>query len=153
MGRIEERISELGLKLPEAPAPMGSYLPWTRSGKLVFVSGQLPRQEGKIVYQGRIPTEISAELGKEAAGICALNAVSVLKDAAGDLDKVKQILRMTCWVASSPFFFDQPAIANGASDFLVKVFGEAGKHSRMTTGVIGLPGNATVAVDLVAALK
>ncbi len=153
MGRVEETIKELGLELPEAPKPMGSYLPWAKSGKLVFISGQLPRKEGKIVYQGRVPTEISLELGKQAAAICALNAVSVLKDAAGELDKVKQIVRLTCWVASSPFFFDQPQIANGASDLLVKIFGEAGKHSRMTTGVIGLPGNATVAVDLVVALR
>jgi len=153
MGKIENRIKELGLTLPEAPLPMGSYLPWTKSGKLVFVSGQLPRREGKIVYQGRVPTEINIEQAKEAAQVAALNAISVLKSALKDLDKVKQILRMTCWVASAPNFFDQPQVANGASDFLVKVFGEAGKHSRMTSGVIALPGNATVGVDLVVAVK
>ena len=153
MGKIEDRIKELGIELPEAPTPMGSYLPWAKAGKLVFVSGQLPRKEGKIVYQGRVPTEIGMELAKEGAEICALNAISVLKAAVGDLDKVKQIVRLTCWVASSPFFFDQPQVANGASDFLVKIFGEAGKHSRMTTGVIALPGNATVGIDLIAAVK
>jgi len=153
MGKIEERLRELGIKLPEAPIPMGAYVPWTKSGKLVFISGQLPRKEGKIVYQGRVPSETNVEQAKEAAAVSALNAISVLKSAVKDLDKVKQVLRMTCWVASADNFFDQPAVANGASDFLVKVFGEAGKHSRMTTGVNALPGNATVGIDLVVALK
>ncbi len=153
MGKIEDRIEELGLILPETPVPMGSYLPWARSGKLLFISGQLPRREGKVVYQGRVPSEISIEQAKEAAMVAALNAISVMKSALEELDRVKQILRMTCWVASSPNFFDQPQVANGASDFLVKVFGEAGKHSRMTTGVIALPANATVGVDLVVAAR
>jgi len=153
MSKIEERIKNLGLALPEAPAPMGAYVPFTRSGKLIFISGQLPRQEGRIVFQGRVPAEISPERAKESARLAGLNAVSVLKSAVKELDQVKQIVRLTCWVASSPAFFDQPQVANGASDLMVEIFGEAGKHSRMTTGVIALPGNACFAVELVAELK
>jgi enamine deaminase RidA (YjgF/YER057c/UK114 family) len=153
MGKVEERIKASGLSLPEAPTPMGAYVPFTRSGKLILVSGQLPRQEGRIIFQGRVPAEISPEKAKEAARLAGLNAISVLKSAAKELDKVKQILRLTCWVASSPAFFDQPQVANGASDLMVEIFGEAGKHSRMTTGVIALPGNACFAVELLAELK
>jgi len=153
MGKIEEKLKELGLELPPAPAPMGSYVPWTKSGKLVFVSGQLPRKDGKIVSVGRVASEISVEQAKDAARLAGLNAISVLKSAASDLDKVRRILRLTCWVASAPDFFDQPKVANGASDLMAEVFGEAGRHSRMTTGVIALPGNACFAIDLVAELK
>jgi len=153
MGKREERLKERGIELPAAPTPMGAYLPWSRAGALLFVSGQLPRLAGTIVHTGRVPTEISLEAAREAARLAALNAVSVIKSAVGDLDKVKSIVRMTCWVASADTFFDQPEIANGASELLVMVFGEAGRHSRMTTGVNVLPGNASVGVDLVVALE
>ena len=153
MGKIEERLKELGLSLPPAPSPMGSYLPWTRVGNIVFISGQLPRRGNELVYKGKISSQLSIEQGIEASKLCALNAISVLKSAIVELDKVEQILRLTCWVASDPDFFDQPKIANGASDLLVEVFGERGKHSRMTTGVIALPANAPVAVDLVVAVE
>jgi enamine deaminase RidA (YjgF/YER057c/UK114 family) len=153
MAKIENRIKKLGLVLPPAPEPMGSYVPWTRRKKLLFISGQLPRKDGKVIYQGRVPAEISLDQAKEGARLAGLNAISVIKAAAKDLDKVAQILRITCWVASSPDFFDQPKVANGASDLMVEVFGEAGKHSRMTTGVIALPGNACFGVDLVVELK
>ncbi len=153
MGKIEERLKELGLSLPPAPSPMGSYLPWTRVGNIVFISGQLPRRGNELVYKGKISSQLSIEQGIEASKLCALNAISVLKSAIVELDKVEQILRLTCWVASDADFFDQPKIANGASDLLVEVFGERGKHSRMTTGVIALPANAPVAVDLVVAVE
>ena len=153
MGKIEERLKELGLSLPPAPSPMGSYLPWTRIGNIVFISGQLPRRGDELIYKGKIPSQLSIEQGIEASRLCALNAISVLKSAIVELDKVEQILRLTCWVASDADFFDQPQIANGASDLLVEVFGERGKHSRMTTGVIALPANAPVAVDLVVAVE
>ncbi len=149
MGKTEERIEKLGLSLPTPPEPMGSYLPWSKMSNLLFISGQLPRQQGKIIYQGKVPSQISIEKAKESARLCALNAISVIKSAILELDKVVQVLRLTCWVASEPDFFDQPLVANGASDLLVEVFEERGKHSRMTTGIISLPGNATVAVDLV----
>lgn len=153
MGKREERLKELGIELPAAPTPMGAYLPWARAGSLLFVSGQLPRMGGTIAHKGRVPTDISVEAAREAARVAALNAVSVIKSAVEDLDKVRSIVRMTCWVASADTFFDQPQIADGASELLVTVFGEAGRHSRMTTGVNVLPGNAAVGVDLVVALE
>jgi enamine deaminase RidA (YjgF/YER057c/UK114 family) len=153
MSKAEDKIKELGLVLPPAPEPMGAYVPFTKSGKMVFVSGQLPRKDGKVICAGKVSSGVSIEKAQEAAKLCGLNALSVLKAAAGDLDRVKQILRLTCWVASDAGFFDQPKVANGASDLMLAALGEAGKHSRMTTGVNVLPGDATVAVDLIAELK
>jgi enamine deaminase RidA (YjgF/YER057c/UK114 family) len=153
MGKVEKRIAELGLELPPAPTPLAAYAPFAKSNKLVFVSGQLPRKDGKIICTGRVGAEVSLEQGKEAARLCALNAVSVLKAAAGNLDKVRKILRLTCWVASAEDFYDHPKVADGASDLMVGIFGEAGKHARMSTGVNVLPGNAAVAIDLIAELR
>jgi len=153
MSKVEDKLKSLGLVLPPAPEPMGAYVPFTKSGKLVFVSGQLPRKDGKVICVGKVGAEVSPEQAKEAAKLCGLNAISVLKAAAGDLDNVKSILRLTCWVASADEFYNQPQVANGASDLMLEVFGEAGKHSRMTTGINVLPGNATVGVDLIAELK
>jgi len=153
MSKAEDKIKELGLVLPAAPEPMGAYVPFAKSGKIVFVSGQLPRQDGKIICTGKVGSGVSIEKAQEAAKLCGLNALSVLKAASGDLDHIKQILRLTCWVASDASFFDQPKVANGASDLMLAVLGDAGKHSRMTTGVNVLPGDATVGVDLIAELK
>lgn len=153
MGKVGKRIAELGLVLPEAPKPLAAYEPFVKSGKLVFVSGQLPRKDDKIVFTGKVGSDLSLDQGKDAAKICALNALSILETAAGDLDKVKQILRLTCWVASADDFYEHPRVADGASELLVAVFREAGRHSRMTTGVNTLPGNAAVAIDLIAELK
>ena len=149
MGKVEERIKELGLALPSAPAPIGNYLPWTRSASLVFISGQLPRKDGKIIYLGKVPKELSIDEAKESAKLCLLNALSVLKSAVGELDRVKQVVRLGCFVASEPDFFGQAEIANGASELLVEIFGGKGKHSRITAGVNALPGNASVELDLI----
>jgi len=153
MRMVEKRIKELGLELPPVPKPLAAYAPFAKSGRLIFVSGQLPRKEGKIVCTGKVGAGISLDQGKEAARLCALNALSVLKAAAGNLDKVKRILRLTCWVASADDFYDHAKVADGASDLMLAVFREAGKHSRMTAGVNALPGNAAVAIDLIAELK
>lgn len=149
MGKIEQRIKELGLVLPSPPAPVGNYLPWTRAGNLVFISGQLPRIEGKIIYLGKVPKEVSIDDAKESAKLCLLNALSVLKSALGSLDRVKQVVRLNCFIASESDFFAQAEIANGASELLVEIFGERGRHSRVTTGVNVLPGNASVELDLI----
>jgi enamine deaminase RidA (YjgF/YER057c/UK114 family) len=153
MSKAEDKLKEMGLVLPPAPEPMGAYVPFTRSGKIIYVSGQLPRKDGKIICTGKVSSGVTLDHAQDAAKLCGLNALSVLKAAAGDLDNVKQILRLTCWVASDAGFFDQPKVANGASDLILAVLGEAGKHSRMTTGVNVLPGDATVGVDLIAELK
>jgi enamine deaminase RidA (YjgF/YER057c/UK114 family) len=154
MGNIESALAKLGIVLPPAPKPVASYVPAARSGNLIFVSGQLPSREGKVVFAGAVPGAVTIEQGAEAAKLCAINALAVLKDACkGDLDQVARIVRIGVFVQSADGFDGQPKVANGASDFLVSVFGEAGKHARAAVGVNALPLNAAVEVELVAELR
>jgi enamine deaminase RidA (YjgF/YER057c/UK114 family) len=154
MGNIESALQRLGITLPPAPKPVASYVPASRSGNLVFVSGQLPSREGKVVFSGAVPGALTIEQGAEAAKLCAINALAVLKDAChGDLDQVARIVRIGVFVQSADGFDGQPKVANGASDFLVSVFAEAGKHARAAVGVNALPLNAAVEVELMAELR
>jgi enamine deaminase RidA (YjgF/YER057c/UK114 family) len=154
MGNIESALARLGIILPPAPKPVASYVPAARSGNLVFVSGQLPSREGKVVFAGAVPGAVTIEQGAEAAKLCAINGLAVLKDACkGDLDQVARIVRIGVFVQSADGFDGQPKVANGASDFLVAVFGEAGKHARAAVGTNALPLNAAVEVELLAELR
>ncbi len=147
-GRIQARLAELGLTLPGASAPVANYIPYTITGSIVFVSGQVPRRDGAIWPTGKLGAGVSVETGQEGAKLCFLAMLAHLKTAAGgDLDRVKRVLRMTGYVASAADFTNQPLVINGASDTAVAVFGEAGRHARTAIGVIALPGDASVEVE------
>lgn len=149
---IEERLAELGIDLPPAPAPVASYVPVHVAGGLAFVSGQIPVDEGTLLHPGRVGAEVSLEQGAEAARRCALQALAALRDALGSLDRVREIVKVDVFVASTPGFVDQPQVANGASDTLVEIFGDPGRHARAAVGVTELPLGASVEVSLVAAI-
>ncbi len=153
-GRIARRLAELGLSLPAAPRPVASYVPAVRAGDLVFVSGQIPFREGKVVATGRVPSQLSLEAAREGAAQCAMNALAVLADQlGGDLDRVRRIVKLSVFVACDPDFHGQPQVANGASDLLVEIFGEAGRHARAAVGAPALPLGAAVEVELVAEVR
>ena len=149
---VEERLAELGLELPPAPAPVASYIPVTVAGELAFVAGQVPVQDGEVFLRGKLGADVGIEEAQRAARRCALQALSALRDALGTLDRVAGIAQMTVYVASAPGFIDQPKVANGASDVLVEVFGEPGKHARAAVGVAELPLGAAVEVAVIARL-
>jgi enamine deaminase RidA (YjgF/YER057c/UK114 family) len=150
---IEEKIKELGFEVPEAPKPVAAYIPAIIDGSLVFTAGQLPFSSGELKYKGKLGKEVSEEDGQKAAELCALNCLSAVKSVAGSLDKIERILKVTVFVNSAPGFVMQPKVANGASEFFVKVFGERGKHVRSAVGVNELPMNAPVEVEIMAKLK
>ncbi len=145
-------MSELGVTLPEVAKPVAAYVPTVITGNHVFTSGQLPFKEGKLPAVGKVgeaeglvdPTE-----AKEMAKLCALNALAAIKDAIGNLDKITRIVKVVVFVASDPAFSSQPIVANGASEFLFEVFGDAGKHARSAVGVATLPLDAPVEVELI----
>ncbi len=144
-----QRLAELGLTLPAAPRPVASYVPAVRSGNLLFISGQIPIVEGKVTMTGAMPAAGSIEQAAAAARQCALNALAVAKAELGSIDRIRRVVRVGCFVASEPNFGDQPKVANGASDLMVAVFGDAGKHARAAVGSSALPLNVTVEVEFV----
>ncbi len=146
---IENKIHELGYTLSTPPKPLAAYIPTVRIGNLVFTAGQLPFENGNLKYTGKVPEEISEEEAIKAAEICALNCLSVIKAEIGDLDKVKRIVKLTVFVNSSSSYVKHPKIANGASEFLVKLFGDIGKHARSAVGVSSLPLNAPVEIEMI----
>jgi enamine deaminase RidA (YjgF/YER057c/UK114 family) len=150
---VEDRIQELGYLVPDAPKPLAAYVPAKRSGNLIFTAGQLPFQDGELRFKGRVGKEITEEEGRKAAEIAALNCLSVIKGITGDLNKIDQVVKLTVFVNNIDGFPNQPEIANGASEFIVNIFGEAGKHARSAVGVNGLPRNASVEVEMVVSLK
>lgn len=153
-GRIEARLLELGLTLPQAAVPQFSYVPFTSHGHLLFVAGQIPQWEGEVRYRGRLGDGVSLEQGQAAARLCAQNVLAQVKAAcAGDLDRVERLLRLGVFVACPPEFVDTPKVANGASDLLVSIFGDAGKHARTTTGAASLPLGVCVEIDAIVALR
>jgi enamine deaminase RidA (YjgF/YER057c/UK114 family) len=147
-GSIERRLAEAGIVLPELPAAIGSYLPYVHSGDLVFVSGQLPWTDGRIAHTGLVGVELSLEDGVAAARLCGLALIAQARAAcAGDLDRVEAVVRLGGFVACKPGFAYQPKVLNGASDLMVEVFGEAGRHARAAVGVSSLPLDACVEVE------
>ena len=153
MGKIEERLKELNIELPEMPAPAGSYVPAVICDKMVFVSGQLPTIKGELKFTGKVGKDLTLEEANEGAKLCALNALGVFKAYIGDLDRIAQVVRIGGFVNSSEGFTMQPKVINGASDFLGEVFGDAGKHARAAVGVNELPLNAAVEVEMLVYLK
>ena len=147
---IEENLKNLHIELPEVATPLGSYRPSVVSGNYIYVSGQLPMRDGELLYKGKVDSEISLEDAVEAARICAVNSLAILKNETGDLDKVARIVKVTGYVASSDGFYKQADVINGASNLYYEVFGEAGVHARAAVGVYHLPLNSPVEVDLIA---
>lgn len=146
---IEDRLKQLNITLPIPPKPAGSYIPVVISGNLAFVSGQIPMQEGKVLYTGKVPSERSIEEAQSAAKMCAINLLAQLKSNLGSLDKITKIVRVSGFVNCTPEFSEQPKIINAASDLFFEIFGEKGKHSRIAVGVSSLPLNSTVEIDMI----
>ncbi len=147
-GKIDARLAELGITLPAPAKPVANYVPFVVSGAHVFVSGQVPIEGGVVKYAGRVGGELSAEDGQAAARMAAINLMSQVREASGgDLDRVKRCVRLGVYVASAADFTDQPRVANGASDVMVEVFGEKGRHARTAIATNVLPLNCAVEVD------
>jgi enamine deaminase RidA (YjgF/YER057c/UK114 family) len=148
----EESIAKLGMELPPAPRALASYVPVRVDGGIAYVSGQVASVDGQVLHPGRVGSQVSVEQAQEAARRCALQILSALREHLGSLDRVAGVLQVSVFVASDPDFADQPVIGNAASDVLVDVFGEPGKHSRAAIGVAALPLGAPVEVAAVVAL-
>ena len=147
---FETKIKEIiGFELPAAPKPLAAYIPALQTGNLVFTSGQLPFKEGKLIAEGKVGSNVSEELGIECARQSAVNCLSAIKGVIGDLEKIEQVVKVVVFVNSSAGFSSQPKIANGASEFLVQVFGDKGKHARSAVGVSELPLNAPVEIEMI----
>ena len=146
----EEKLKELGLTLPDPPAPAGAYVRAKRTGNLIFVAGQIPMVAGELKYVGRVGEDLTLEDGYEAARICALNALSILKAEAGSLENIKQLVRVAGFVRSSTGFTDQPKVINGASELLAEVLGERGTHARLAIGSTELPLGVAVELEVIA---
>ncbi|NKC50573.1 RidA family protein [Ochrobactrum cytisi] len=146
---IDSRLKNLGISIPEAAAPAANYVPFAQSGSLLLTSGQLPLEGGKLVHTGQIGDELTVAHGQAAARACAVNILARAKAALGDLGRIKRIVKITAFVASTPDFVEQHLVANGASDLLVAVLGDAGKHARSAVGVASLPLNAPVEIEAI----
>ena len=149
---IEEKLKSLGIVLPEPPVPAGSYIPIVRTGNLLFVSGQIPIENGKVVYTGKV-TEDNMEVAQKSARMCAINILAQIKREIGDLEKISRIVRLSGFVNSTPEFSQQPKIINSASDLIFEIFGEKGKHSRIAVGVASLPLNSMTEIDAIVETK
>jgi enamine deaminase RidA (YjgF/YER057c/UK114 family) len=148
-----EQLATLDLTLPPVPAPVAAYLPAVRSGNLVFTAGQLPFVDGALPVTGKVGTAVTADEANKLARIAALNAVAVVAAEAGGIDNIARIVKVNVYVASDPDFITHSAVANGASDLLVEIFGDAGKHARSTLGMAVLPMDSPVEVEIVAELS
>lgn len=149
MSAVEDRLSALGLTVPEVVPPVAAYVPALRDGNLVFTSGQLPMVDGKLVATGKVGAGVSAEDAKGYAATCALNAIAAIKAELGDLDKVARVVKVVGFVASDPSFTGQPGVINGASELLGEAFGDRGVHARSAVGVAALPLDAPVEVEVI----
>jgi enamine deaminase RidA (YjgF/YER057c/UK114 family) len=150
-GKIEGRLQELGITLPSSPAPLANYTPFVQTGNLIFVSGQLPLgSQGPEEYVGIVGSTISAEKARDGARVAAINVLAVLKDAlSGNLDRVVRLVKLSGYVNAVEGFGNQPEVVNGASDFFVEVFGDAGRHARVVIGVGSLPRNMAVEIETI----
>jgi enamine deaminase RidA (YjgF/YER057c/UK114 family) len=153
-GTVDERLKQLGVEIPTPAMPVANYVGFVKTGNLVFVSGQVTLKDGKFEFVGKLGREISVEQGQEAAKLCAINIVAQLKAACeGDLDRVERIVKLGGFVNSTPDFTDQPKVINGASDFMVAVFGDKGRHARAAVSAGSLPLGVAVEVDCVAEIR
>lgn len=149
----EQRLAALGITLPAAPKPVAAYVPFVKTGNLIFVAGQIPMREGKLTHQGRVGVEVSSEEGVACARQCAINGLAVIRDALGSLDHVARVVKLGVFVACDAGFHEQPRIANGASQLMLDVFGEAGRHARAAVGTNDLPLGAPVEVEFIIEAK
>jgi len=149
MSTPEDRVADLGLRLPVVAAPVAAYVPAVRSGAYVYTSGQLPFVDGQLVATGKVGADVDADRAKELAQICALNALAAVRSVVGDLSTVIRVVKLVGFVASAPDFTGQPGVVNGASELLGAVFGEAGKHARSAVGVAVLPLDAPVEIEMI----
>ena len=150
---INEKLSELGIVIPDAPTPLAAYVPGQIVGNLLYTSGQVALQQGAIAYKGKVGGNLSEEEGIAAARICAINCLAVAKKLLGDLDKIERIVKLTVFVNCVDGYANEPKIANGASELLVELFGDNGKHTRSAVGVSGLPLDSAVEIEMIALLK
>ncbi|MEY4529133.1 MAG: hypothetical protein RL768_2852 [Nitrospirota bacterium] len=146
---FDAKLKALNIELPMAPKPVANYVPVVRAGDLLFLSGVLPSRDGQLILTGKLGQGITIEQGMEAAKVAALNALAIVRGEVGTLDKVKRIVKMVGHIASAPGFTDQPQVLNGASDLLVQIFGETGKHARVAVGAAELPRQAPVEIELI----
>ena len=145
----EEKLKEMGLELPAVAPPVGAYVPAVRVGELLFTAGQIPTCAGELIAAGKVPVEVPLELARSAARQACLNALAAIKAEAGSLDAVRRVVRLNVYVNSADDFTDQAKVANAASELLVELFGDAGRHSRCAIGAAELPLNAPVELDLI----
>ena len=145
---IEQKIESLGIKLPTPPTPAGSYVPVVRTGNLLYISGQIPMEDGKVVFSGKVSDE-NLETAQKSARMCAINILAQLKREIGDLEKVSKIVRLSGFVNSVPSFSQHPKVINSASDLFFEIFGEKGKHSRIAVGVASLPLDSMTEIDAI----
>ncbi|MDI6800455.1 MAG: RidA family protein [Thermodesulfovibrionales bacterium] len=158
---VEDKLEKLGITLPEAPKPLGSYVPCVQAGNLLFLSGTLPLKDGKLIKTGQVSGQVSEKIGEsvsieeaqECARQCVINALSVLKAQVGNLDKIKRCVKLNGYVASAHDFTEQPKVLNAASDLLFEIFGEAGRHARAAVGVSALPLNSPIEIDFIFEIK
>ena len=148
----EQRMSDLGIQLPQVPTPAGSYVPAVRTGNLVFTAGQVPFEDGEIRITGKVGDAVSLEEAQHAARLCTLNALAAVASVAGGLERISRIVKVVGYVASAPGFNGQPQVVNGASDLLGEIFGENGHHARSAVGVAELPRDVPVEVELIVEL-
>ncbi|MFJ6748233.1 MULTISPECIES: RidA family protein [unclassified Streptomyces] len=148
MSAVEDRIAELGLKLPQVVPPLAAYQPAVRSGSYVFTSGQLPMIDGALPAVGKVGAAVTPEQGQELAATCALNALAAVKSVIGDLDRIQRVVKVVGFVASAPDFTGQPGVINGASELLGEILGDKGVHARSAVGVAVLPLDAPVEVEI-----
>lgn len=150
---IEDKIKELGFILPEPPKPLAAYVPAVIAGDFVFTAGQIPVSGGELKYTGKLGKDVSEEEGRKAAEICALNCLSAVKGVIGELDRIEKVIKLAVFVNSAEGFTNQPAVANGASEMMEKIFGQAGSHARSAVGVNELPKNVCVEIELIVKIK
>ena len=148
----EQKLTQLGFELPAPPKPVANYVPVVRTGDLLFLSGVLPSRDGQLIMTGKLGQNLSIDQGMEAARVAVLNGLSIIRQEAGSLDRVKRIVKMVGHIASAPGFTDQPQVLNGASDLLVSLFGDAGRHARVAVGAAELPRQAPVEIELIVEL-
>ena len=150
---FEEKIKQMGFTIPEVVKPLAAYIPAMQVGNLVMTSGQVPISAGTVKYIGKVGKDLSEEEGKAAAKLCVLNCLSAVKSVIGNLDKIKRVLKLTVFVNSAEGFTAQPKVANGASEFIGEIFGDAGKHVRSAVGVSELPLNSAVEIEMIVEIQ
>ncbi|HET6679423.1 MAG TPA: RidA family protein [Nitrospiraceae bacterium] len=149
----EEKLTSLGLELPEAPKPVATYVPAVRTGNLLFLSGVLPMRNGQLAFTGKLGRDLTVPEGVEAAKVAILNALAIAKQELGSLDRITRVVKVVGHVASADGFAEQPQVLNGASDLLVAIFGDAGRHARVATGAAELPRGAAVEIEVILAVS